>query len=148
MTQLSPPAIIGSLAILATIVVIGLVCCGFWTIITGREIVCKLPMRFRMAELLWIAVFKLLQGKNLALVSLHLLGRRLRPAAGMTIRSRRRRSVAARWQPIVKEIVQNLLPLPEPKPRRSRVADAWSRIRDHAPFVELLANARPRSARR
>ncbi len=75
MTNVTPPMIIGGLAVLTTAIAVILIMSGLWTVITGRDIVWKLSPRLRIAELVWIAVYGRLQGTSTVQIGLKLLAR-------------------------------------------------------------------------
>lgn len=118
MTSLTPPMIIGGLAVLTTAIGVVLIVCGLWTVITGRDIVWKVSPRLSVAELVRIAVYARLQGESMVRSALKLLVRHQN--TGRKVFGRRRPRYAHAYR-IAREILTNMLPMQEtPAPRSAK----------------------------
>lgn len=120
MTNVTPPMIIGGLAVLTTAIAVMLVVSGLWTIITGREIVWKISPRLNVAGVVWITIYLRLRGKSMAQIGVKLLVRHLSTGRKMF---GGRRPQHARASMIAREFLTTMLPMPEtPAPRRANRA--------------------------
>ncbi len=127
MTNVTPPMIIGGLAVLTTAIAVIFIMSGLWTVITGRDIVWKRSPRLRIAELVGIVVYARLKGKSTVQIGLKLLARHL--STGRR-RIDRRKPQFTRAYGLAREVMTNMLPMQEtPAPRRTKRAGPATNLR-------------------